>query len=173
MIGNFVFKLSKQRRGKECVHLIYGMDISVNAGNFMYFAPLLYLLKNGKFTPEQTIKIGQIYVEEMTNLHLGQGWDILWHNIDKLNGKYPTENDYLQMTSHKTGVLARLSARLTCVYLGLSEEETNIIARFAETMGVAFQIQDDLLNLNAGKLSDSKGGRGEDIHEVIFYLILG
>lgn len=66
------------------------MDISVNAGNFMYFAPLLYLLKNGKFTPEQTIKIGQIYVEEMTNLHLGQGWDILWHNIDKLNGKYPT-----------------------------------------------------------------------------------
>ena len=83
----------------------------------------------------------------MTNLHIGQGWDILWHNIDKLKGVYPNELDYLQMTSHKTGVLARLSARLTCTYLGLSEEETKILARFAETMGVAFQIQDDLLNL--------------------------
>lgn len=100
----------------------------------------------------------------MTNLHLGQGWDILWHNIDKLNGNYPTENDYLQMTSHKTGVLARLSARLTCVYLNLPDQETNVISRFAETMGVAFQIQDDLLNLNGGVLAQSKGFNGEDIH---------
>lgn len=67
----------------------------------------------------------------MTNLHLGQGWDILWHNIDKLKGHYPSENDYLQMTSHKTGVLARLSARLVCVYLNLSEDKTKVLARFA------------------------------------------
>jgi len=26
----------------------------------------------------------------MTNLHVGQGWDILWHNIQKLDGNYPT-----------------------------------------------------------------------------------
>ena len=58
----------------------------------------------------------------MTNLHLGQGWDILWHNIEQLNGKYPTENDYLQMTAHKTGVLARLSARLVCTSLNISEK---------------------------------------------------
>mgnify|MGYP002862263527 CR=1 FL=1 len=51
------------------------------------------------------------------------------------------------MTAHKTGVLARLSAKLVCVYLKLSEKESKIISRFAETMGVAFQIQDDLLNL--------------------------
>lgn len=51
------------------------------------------------------------------------------------------------MTAHKTGVLARLSARLVCVFLNLSEKETNTLAKFAETMGVAFQIQDDLLNI--------------------------
>jgi geranylgeranyl pyrophosphate synthase len=113
----------------------------------MYFAPLMYLIKSGKYTSSQLIKIGQIYAEEMTNLHIGQGWDILWHNIEKLNGCYPTENDYLQMTAHKTGVLARLSARLVCVYLNLSEKESAVLAKFAETMGVAFQIQDDLLNL--------------------------
>lgn len=56
----------------------------------------------------------------MTSLHVGQGWDILWHNVDKLEGKYPTEDHYLQMTAHKTGVLARLSAKLVCVYLKLS-----------------------------------------------------
>lgn len=70
------------------------------------------------------------------------------------------------MTAHKTGVLARLSARLVCVYLGLSEKETNTLAKFAETMGVAFQIQDDLLNLEGEDYLKTKGYAGEDIHEV-------
>ncbi len=120
---------------------------ALNSGNFMYFAPLNYIIKCKKFTTSQIVNIGEIYAEEMTNLHIGQGWDILWHNIDRLEGKYPSENDYLQMTAHKTGVLARLSSRLVCTYLNLDKKEAEVLARFAETMGVAFQIQDDLLNL--------------------------
>ena len=50
--------LSHVRRDKPCVHLIYGVDISVNAGNFMYFAPLRYLLKSKKFTTSQKVKMG-------------------------------------------------------------------------------------------------------------------
>lgn len=79
--------LSKVRRNKECVHLIYGVDISINAGNFMYFAPLLYLMRSGKYTREQQLRMGTIFMEEMTSLHVGQGWDILWHNTEKLGGK--------------------------------------------------------------------------------------
>jgi geranylgeranyl pyrophosphate synthase len=110
------------RRDKECVHLIYGIDISVNASNFMYFAPLNYLLKSGKLTASQHIKLAQVYAEEMTALHIGQGWDILWHNLHKLKENYPTEHDYLQMTAHKTGVLARLATRLVCIYLELEDK---------------------------------------------------
>jgi geranylgeranyl pyrophosphate synthase len=51
------------------------------------------------------------------------------------------------MTAHKTGNLARLSAKLVCVYLDLPQKDFDILSRYAETMGVAFQIQDDLLNL--------------------------
>ena len=50
----------------------------------MYFAPLNYLLKNNKFTNKQLLHVGQVYAEEMTSLHVGQGWDILWHNVQKL-----------------------------------------------------------------------------------------
>jgi geranylgeranyl diphosphate synthase type 3/geranylgeranyl diphosphate synthase type I len=66
----------------------------------------------------------------MTSLHIGQGWDILWHNIDKLE-KFPTENDYLQMTAHKTGVLARLSSKLVCVYLNLPDKDYDILSKYA------------------------------------------
>ncbi len=117
-------------------------------------------------------KISQIYAEEMVNLHIGQGWDILWHNIDQLNGKYPTEKQYLQMTAHKTGVLVRLASRVTCAALNVSKFETDILARFAETLGVAFQIQDDLLNLEGDEFIKTKGYNGEDIHEGKITLIV-
>lgn len=82
---------SDVRRNKKCVHLIYGVDISVNAGNMMYFAPLHTLLKSSKFTDQQKLRFAKIYAEEMTQLHLGQGWDILWHNTAKLEGRIPNE----------------------------------------------------------------------------------
>lgn len=97
--------------------MLFGVDIAVNAGNLMYFAPLLSLMRSGKYTAEVMLKLNQIYTEEMVQLHIGQGWDILWHNVDKLEDKYPTELQYLQMTAHKTGVLARLSARMVCASL--------------------------------------------------------
>jgi geranylgeranyl pyrophosphate synthase len=99
------------------VHVLYGTDIAVNAGNMMYFAPMLSLLRNAKFAPDILLKLSQIYLEEMVQLHIGQGWDILWHSPDKLAGQYPTEAQYLQMTAHKTGVLARLSSRMVCACL--------------------------------------------------------
>ena len=83
------------------------------------------------------------------------------------------------MTAHKTGVLARLSSRLVCTYLNLDKRETAVLARFAETMGVAFQIQDDLLNLEGEEFIKTKGYNGEDIHErkitlmVLHYLANG
>lgn len=43
---------SKVRRNKPCVHLIYGNDIAVNAGNMMYYQPFLYLLNSKKFTDQ-------------------------------------------------------------------------------------------------------------------------
>lgn len=69
--------------------------MAANSGNFMYFAPFLKLLKSPNYTDKQKLRFSNIYMEEMTVLHLGQGWDILWHNTDKLNGRIPTESQYL------------------------------------------------------------------------------
>ncbi len=44
---------SEMRRGKPCSYKIFGIDIAVNAGNMMYYLPLLPLMKNKKrITPE-------------------------------------------------------------------------------------------------------------------------
>lgn len=147
------------------MHLIHGLDISINAGCLMYFAPFRMLQNCGKFTEAQLEKFSKIYFDEMVNIHFGQAWDIAWHNSHKLD-KLPDESNYLQMTAHKTGVLARMCAKLTSEAIGLGPEYSKKLALFGEKIGVAFQIQDDILNLVGDDYIKTKGFSGEDIHEV-------
>jgi geranylgeranyl pyrophosphate synthase len=154
---------SQFRRGKECLHLIYGVDIAVNAGNAMYYMPLLVLRERANaIGAERLVRCYEVYSQEMINLHFGQGMDIYWHSgkgsVD------PTIKQYLQMCAFKTGTLARMSAKLSALVSGANEETVNAVGRFAEAIGVAFQIQDDILNISKGALADLKGW-GEDIHE--------
>jgi geranylgeranyl diphosphate synthase type I len=156
---------SKLRRGKPCTYRIYGLDIAINAGNAMYYLPLLPLMKNkAKIPCEKLSRIYEVYVQEMINLSIGQAMDIAWHrglaDADKIG-----EEDYLQMCAYKTGTLARMSARLAAVLAGADERLVNKLGRFAESIGVAFQMQDDVLDLTSAEFTEKKGGRGEDITE--------
>lgn len=53
---------SYMRREKPAIHHIYGEDVSINASNFAFFAPLNYLYKNGdKFGQKKLLRFSQIY----------------------------------------------------------------------------------------------------------------
>lgn len=166
---------SEMRRGKPCLHKIFGVDIAMNAGNFLYYLPLLALIKNRKrFKPQVLVRAYETYIQECINLHFGQGTDIYWH---KGKVKEINEKQYLQMCAFKTGGLSRMAAKLAVVLSGESaapkgraslikrDELAEKVGRVAEAIGVAFQIQDDILNLTGEKFAKGKGGLGEDITE--------
>jgi geranylgeranyl pyrophosphate synthase len=160
---------SELRRGKKCTHLLFGQDIAINAGNAMYFLPLILLYNNELKLKEKTIiKIYNLCAIEMMKLSAGQGMDIFWH---KEHQDYLTEEHYLQMCAYKTGALARLSAKLGAILAETKTKETEKIGKYAESIGIAFQIQDDVLNLVGEEFSKGKG-LGEDIHEGKKTLIL-
>jgi geranylgeranyl pyrophosphate synthase len=156
---------SELRRGKPCTYKIYGVDIAVNAGNAMYYLPLLPLMEKKAKLPAETVRdIYEVYVQEMINLSMGQAMDIAWHkgiaNADEIG-----EKDYLQMCAYKTGTLARMSAKISAVLAGASKELVEKLGRFAESIGVAFQMQDDVLDLTGKEFAEKKGGVGQDITE--------
>lgn len=156
---------SELRRGKPCTHKLFSIDIAINTGNTMYYLPLLPLIKNRNKIPPATLnKAYEIYVLEMINLSFGQAMDIAWHrglaNADNIN-----EQDYFQMCAYKTGTLARIAAKLAAVLSGADDEVTDKLGRFAEAVGVAFQIQDDVLDLIGKEFTEKKGARGMDISE--------
>jgi geranylgeranyl pyrophosphate synthase len=134
---------SEFRRGKPCIHRIYGEDIAINMGNTMYYLPLL-VLNEVAIPDEKKLKILEEYVRMMIRLSLGQAMDIAWHRgiVKEVN-----ESQYLQMTLFKTGALAGFAAKMAAIMADAPEERARMIQRFAELIAVAFQIQDDILNL--------------------------
>jgi geranylgeranyl pyrophosphate synthase len=50
----------------------------------------------------------------MVNIHLGQAWDIYWHGSKDI---VPTEDQYFQMVSFKTGVMFRMAAAMILTVL--------------------------------------------------------
>ena len=156
---------SELRRGKPCTYKIFDTDIAVNSGNAMYYLPLLPLMtEQAKLTPETQRDIYEVYVQEMINLSIGQAMDIAWHrgiaNADELR-----EEDYLQMCAYKTGTLARMAAKMAAVLSGADKPLVEKLGRLAESIGVAFQMQDDILDLTGVDFAKKKGGAGQDITE--------
>lgn len=156
---------SSLRRGKPCIHHIYGTDVAMNAGNALYFLSLLPLLKREVGVSDgKRSRIFQIYVQGMIRLHFGQSMDIAWHR-GFLDLERITEEKYLQMCSMKTGALYRMSAEIAGVLADAEEAVVEELGRFGCAIGVAFQIQDDLLDIRGGRFALGKGGRGKDVTE--------
>ena len=153
---------SPLRRGKPTLHLLYGIDTAVNAGNLLYFLPLALLFKkNQKLPDKKVVLLYNVFSEEMLRLSFGQATDIYWHHGKK---EKITEKQYLQMCIFKTGSLARMAAKSGAIIGGANEKTTNLLGDYAASVGVAFQIQDDILNIMP---SSGKWGKepGEDISE--------
>ena len=70
----------------------------------------------------------------------------------------------MQMCAYKTGCLTRMAARLAAVLSGADAKSVEKLGRFAESVGIAFQLQDDALSASSSEFQDRKG-YGDDITE--------
>ncbi len=165
LIADDIEDSSEMRRGKPCTYKIFGVDVAINLSQAMYFLPMIVLSEKGDaILQDRARQIYEVYVQEMINLSLGQAIDIAWHK-----GLVPAdeiiEENYLQMCAYKTGTLARMAAKMAATLAGASDDAIEKIGRFAESIGVAFQIQDDILDIAGEEFAKGKGGLGMDITE--------
>jgi len=160
---------SLTRRGGLAIHKMFGEDMAINMGNLMYFLPSI-VLEQSDFDEHTKGRILQDWLAVMRCLHLGQGYDILWHRRTEL---FPDENSYLTMCRYKTGSLASLAAILgaraaiAISRKNLTEEPRadSLAAKLGkawESLGMGFQILDDVQNLSTGIPGKQ---RGDDIVE--------
>ena len=155
---------SETRRGAPSVHVKYGIDVALNLGDFLFYFPVVALLDSKKLSMEVKNKMLSIYAREMLRVTIGQGTDIAWHK-GLVDSSKITQDNYLEMVYDKTGVLARMACQMAGALCGADDKMTEDLGLFGATIGVAFQLQDDVLNLYESKVASSKGGVGDDITE--------
>jgi geranylgeranyl pyrophosphate synthase len=164
LIHDDIEDASDMRRGAESIHVKYGLDVALNLGDFMFFFPVIALLDSKKTGRDQKMKVLEIYQREMLRLSIGQATDIAWHN-NSITADSVSEPQYLEMAYLKTGVLTGMAAKIAGVLCGADDQLIEALGKFGATLGVAFQLQDDILNMSESRLSDLKGGAGEDVTE--------
>lgn len=133
---------SKLRRGTPVAHVVYGVPQTLNTANYVYFLALqeIHALNNPVAV--------KVFLDEMLNLHRGQGMDIYWRD----NSICPTEEEYIHMVQNKTGGLFRLSV---CLMQAFSADHRDYIPLVNE-LGLMYQVLDDYLNLQSTEYHNNK-----------------
>ena len=165
------------RRGREAAYLKYGLDLTINTGNTLYFLPLLLLEDHPALTPAQREAIYGVMVRNFVRVHFGQGMDIYWSKSvtqERLEtwSKEGLQEQVLKMYADKTSAPVVGLAHVVCIIAQADDSVRHACLDFAEGFGMAFQIMDDVHNFSAsGKWTkvvgeDLAGGK-------LTYAILG
>ncbi len=156
---------ARMRRGEPALHRQFGADIALNAGNAMYFIPLK-LISHGPADLPADIRLRayDMLMHELNRTHLGQGMDLCWHNDTTI---HVNEDDYLEMAACKTGCLGRIVARLAAILTDQPSAVEEEIAAYAEKVSIAFQIGDDILDIEHSLGEAGAFGKefGNDVRE--------
>ncbi len=147
------------RRGEPCMHLTEGIGLAINAGD------LALSLVNGTVVEDENLSdaikvrvIGELI--DMTRRTIeGQALDIGWAR----DGRYDiTPEDYLVMATHKTAHYSgAVPLAVGAIIGGGTETEIEALRNYGLDTGLAFQIQDDLLNLVGSEESTKKDFRND------------
>ncbi|MDO8340292.1 MAG: polyprenyl synthetase family protein [Candidatus Burarchaeum sp.] len=148
------------RRGKPCLHIEYGIPLALNAGDGLFMMNWNSLLKI-KLPAEQTLEVQKILTAAYSRVMEGQGMELSWRREDEWDIR---EKNYLEMAERKTGALIGAACEAGA-YIGKGTPRQRMgLKNFGEEVGVAFQIQDDILNL-MGEEKKYKKEIGGDITE--------
>ena len=125
------------RRGRPSANTTWGNEKCVLAGDWLYMQAFRVALE------EKNLRILDLLISLTQQMVEGE---LL--QIQKL-GKAVSEAEYYDLIFRKTACLFSVSMRLGAVLAGASEEQENALAEYGRTVGLAFQIVDDVLDLTA------------------------
>ncbi|MHC1585692.1 MAG: polyprenyl synthetase family protein [Candidatus Syntropharchaeia archaeon] len=148
------------RRGEPTLHIKYGIPLAINAGDGLHALSYGILRENRKILGiERAWRIFEIFNEMNIELVEGQSMDIEFKMDRRMD-----EETFIELIRKKTSALFSASARCGAIAGGAKENDVEKIGKVWEYVGIAFQIQDDILDV-IGK--EEKFGKkiGEDISE--------
>ena len=149
LIHDDIMDNDEMRRGKPSVHKTYGLPTAILAGDLLY-------AKGYEICDPKTV---YILAKATSEICEGQELDMSFEERADVS-----EADYMEMIEKKTAVLLRAAAESGAVIGGATEKQAKSLASYGLNLGLAFQMQDDILGVTA---DEEKLGKpvGSDIVE--------
>ena len=126
------------RRGKETVHIKWDENAAILSGDAMYTLAHIAL---AQLPAEGLPKALRLFNQTALEVCLGQQSDMAFETRNDV-----TVAEYMEMIRLKTSVLVAASLALGAIAAGASEERVQLWYALGEELGLAFQMQDDLLD---------------------------
>jgi geranylgeranyl diphosphate synthase type II len=157
------------RRGKPTCHVAYGENVAILAGDALFAEALRLITANQAGDPRHVVDA----IDELLSA-VGAGGMVGGQYID-IEQSVSTAEQLKQMHELKTGRLIRASVRGSAIVLGTPTSTVELLAEFAEELGVLFQIIDDILDVTGssqelGKPSGSDERHGKATYVSVFGL---
>ena len=147
------------RRGEPCLHLSEGMGLAINMGDLGLSLVNGTVMKDEGLSDAVKVRVVTELIDMTQRTIEGQAMDIGWAR----DARYDiAPEDYLTMATHKTAFYSgAVPLALGAIIGGGTEAQIEALRNFGLDTGLAFQIQDDLLNLVGTEESTQKDFRSD------------
>ena len=151
------------RRGQPTVHIKYDENTAILSGDVM----MIYAYKLLEAYPDNFFALTQMFTDTSIGVCDGQRMD-----MDFETEQAVTISDYLKMIELKTSVLIGAALGMGGILGGASSQDIKHLYEFGKNVGIAFQIQDDLLDTFGTEALLGKKIGGDIIQKKKTYLYL-
>ena len=127
------------RRGKPCVHKKWNDNAAILSGDNMLVLAFYRMIQcDEKYMPS----VLRLFTETALEIDEGQQFDIDFESRSDV-----TEDEYIEMIRLKTSVLLACALKIGGILGGATEQDADALYEFGEKLGLAFQLQDDYLDV--------------------------
>lgn len=153
------------RRGQPTVHHKYDTNTGILSGDVMLIYAYHYLLK----IEEQRLipSIVKVFTEVAEAVCIGQQYDMNFETSDSV-----TISEYLKMIENKTALLLVGALKMGAILANADSQDIYHLGEFGRNVGIAFQLQDDILDTFGDPEKFGKRVGGDIVQNKKTFLVL-
>ena len=152
------------RRGHATVHEKWNPNVAILSGDSML---VLSYERMMQCRPDKLKPVLELFTETALQIGEGQQYDMEFETRSDV-----TEDEYLEMIRLKTSVLLACAAKIGAILADAPDEDADNLYRFAEQVGLAFQLQDDYLDVYGDSKVFGKAIGGDILSNKKTYMLI-
>jgi geranylgeranyl diphosphate synthase, type II len=139
LVHDDIMDQASLRRNFPTIHIKWNLNQAILSGDVMAFIANECFLQ----TPSHLLlKVFKVFNKAAVEVCVGQQLD-----MDFEKATFVSQEEYLRMIELKTASLLAASVKIGAIIGGAGDKDTDLLYDFGKNLGLAFQIQDDLLDI--------------------------